>query len=96
MSGAAGSPISVHDRHRRIGTAFEQVRRLPPEVRERVRLALADMLAEAEADLDDPEYRAYVEQALEEAEADYRAARYSSLDEAIDLILKDFARRHGV
>lgn len=79
---------------------FEQVRKLPPEARERVRLVLDEMLAEAEADcgrdLDDPEYRAYVEQALEEAEEDYKAGRYSPLNEAIDRVLKDFARRHDV
>jgi hypothetical protein len=42
---------------------FEQVRKLPAEDRERVRLVLDEMLAQAESarDLDDPEYRSYVE-----------------------------------
>ena len=78
--------------------AFAQVRKLPADARERVRLVLDEMLADAasERDLEDPEYRAYVEQALEEAEEDYKAGRYAPLDEAVGRVLKDFAKRHGV
>ena len=66
---------------------FQRIRELPAEERERCQLVLDDMLAIAESapedahDLDDPEYRAYVEQALEEAEQDRLAGRTMTADE---------------
>lgn len=78
--------------------AFQRIRELPPEERERYRLVLDEMLGEAEDDvhdLDDPEYRAYVEQALEEAEQDRLAGRTYTLAEIRRMSAERLKKLHG-
>ncbi len=46
--------------------------------------------------LQNPEYRAYVEKALDEAEADRVAGRVRPMDEALDEIAREFKAEHGL
>jgi len=49
-----------------------------------------------ENDMKDPAYRAYVEGALEDAEADRQAGRVKPLGEALDTMIGKFKAQHGL
>jgi len=46
--------------------------------------------------MEDPEYRAYVEGALDEAEADRLAGRVRPADEVFDELLGNHQAKHGL
>lgn len=48
------------------------------------------------ADMRDPSYRAYVEGALAEGEADIQAGRYAPIEDVFDPMVKNFKAKHGL
>lgn len=79
-------------RPRTLETLFDEVRALDEERQDTIAELLEEQLVQAKGDaeygaaLKDPEYRAYVEDALEEAEADYKAGQFRLVSEAFDAI----------
>lgn len=75
---------------RTLETLFDEVRALDEERQDTIAELLEEQLAQAKSDaeheaaLKDPEYRAYVENALEEAEQDRLAGRVHSAEEVFD------------
>ena len=80
---------------------FEKVRHLPEADQEHARAVLDRIVAEAAAlaendeDLKDPAYRAYVEQALAESEADVAAGRVYTSDEMWERLKSRQKTRYG-
>jgi hypothetical protein len=66
---------------------FDQIRALDESCQAHIAEVLTDQVkqarqkAEHEGDMQDPEYRAYVENALREGEADYQAGQMHSADD---------------
>jgi len=65
-------------------------------------VAIAELVEQARADaafeksMEDPEYRAYVEKALDEAEADRLAGRFEPIDTVMDRMEGEFKAKHGL
>ena len=75
---------------RTLEALFDQVHALDEKQQAWIAERLEEQLAQAKGDaqheaaLTDPKYRAYVENALEEAEADYDSGRFRPMSEAFD------------
>lgn len=79
---------------------FDEVRKLDEPAQAQIAELLAEHLeaarvnADHEAAMQDPGYRAYVEQALEEAEADLKAGRVHSAAEVFDALEDKFRNEY--
>ena len=59
-------------------------------------IAAARNATQAEEDMQDPAYRAYVETSLDEAEADFKAGRFTPLRDALTEMKAKFKAEHGL
>jgi hypothetical protein len=81
---------------------FDQVRALDEPQQAWTAERLEEQLAQAKGDaqhnaaLKDPKYRAHVENALEEAEADYEAGRFRPVSEAFDVLEARIKAKHDL
>jgi len=81
---------------------IERMKQLPEADQARLAEVVDGLLSELSAgvsladDLQDPAYRAYVEDALERAEASIAAGRTATLGEVREKLVKPFKAKHGL